>query len=148
MATITIRATKDPNDYDDTELQISSEYIDGLRTSIVACRNKDTKEWYIEDFTPFDNWLKRAMKRLNEPQLSPDWQKCARTLIAIVQAPLTSFTAEALEAELFSFREGGDDYYLVTAPSLPGLIAEGKSPEEALAIADDLIPVLLDLSRE
>ena len=44
--------------------------------------------------------------------------------------------------------EGEDGYYVVTVPSLPGCISQGKTKEEALENIKEAIELYLDVLQE
>jgi len=45
------------------------------------------------------------------------------------------------------FIEEGEEYFVATSDDLQGLVAEGKTVQEALEIAEDVAKVLLDLEK-
>ena len=45
------------------------------------------------------------------------------------------------------FIEEGEEYFVATSDDLQGLVAEGKTVQEAIEIAEDVAKVLLDLER-
>jgi predicted RNase H-like HicB family nuclease len=46
------------------------------------------------------------------------------------------------------FEEQGQEYFVATSNDLQGLVAEGNTVEEAVAIAEDLAHHLLELDRQ
>ena len=46
------------------------------------------------------------------------------------------------------FIEDGQEYFVATSDDLQGLVAEGKTVQEAIGIAEDVAKVLLDLEKE
>ncbi|MBS3026412.1 MAG: DUF1902 domain-containing protein [Dolichospermum sp. DET50] len=46
------------------------------------------------------------------------------------------------------FIEEGKEYFVATSDDLQGLVAEGKTVQEAIEIAADVAKVLLDLEKE
>lgn len=46
------------------------------------------------------------------------------------------------------FIEDGQEYFVATSDDLQGLVAEGKTVQEAIEIAEDVAKVLLDLEKE
>jgi predicted RNase H-like HicB family nuclease len=46
------------------------------------------------------------------------------------------------------FEEQGQEYFVATSDDLQGLVAEGNTVEEAVAIAEDLAHHLLELDRK
>ena len=45
------------------------------------------------------------------------------------------------------FIEEGEEYFVATSDDLEGLVAEGKTVQEAIEIAEDVAKVLLELER-
>ncbi|WP_019507309.1 type II toxin-antitoxin system HicB family antitoxin [Pleurocapsa sp. PCC 7319] len=45
------------------------------------------------------------------------------------------------------FEEQQKEYFVATSDEIQGLVAEGKTVEEAVAIAEDLARILLELDR-
>ena len=45
------------------------------------------------------------------------------------------------------FIEEGEEYFVATSDDLQGLVAEGKTVQEAIEIAEDVAKVLLELER-
>ncbi|MBD2182435.1 DUF1902 domain-containing protein [Planktothrix sp. FACHB-1355] len=45
------------------------------------------------------------------------------------------------------FIENGQEYFVATSDDLQGLVAEGKTVQEAIEIAEDVAKVLLDLEK-
>ncbi|HYW20737.1 MAG TPA: DUF1902 domain-containing protein [Nodularia sp. (in: cyanobacteria)] len=45
------------------------------------------------------------------------------------------------------FSEEGQDYFVATSDDIQGLVAEGKTLQEALEIAEDVAKVLLDMEK-
>ena len=45
------------------------------------------------------------------------------------------------------FEEQEEEYFVATSDEIQGLVAEGKTVEEAVAIAEDLARILLELDR-
>lgn len=45
------------------------------------------------------------------------------------------------------FEEQEEEYFVATSDEIRGLVAEGKTVEEAVAIAEDLARILLELDR-
>lgn len=45
------------------------------------------------------------------------------------------------------FEEQQQEYFVATSDEIQGLVAEGKTVEEAVAIASDLARILLELDR-
>ena len=45
------------------------------------------------------------------------------------------------------FEEQQQEYFVATSDEIQGLVAEGKTVEEAVAIAEDLARILLELDR-
>ncbi|MCL1469316.1 type II toxin-antitoxin system HicB family antitoxin [Argonema antarcticum] len=43
--------------------------------------------------------------------------------------------------------EDGQEYFVATSDDLEGLVAEGKTVQEAIEIAEDVAKVLLDLKK-
>jgi predicted RNase H-like HicB family nuclease len=46
------------------------------------------------------------------------------------------------------FIEQDQEYFVATSDDLQGLVAEGKTVQEAIEIAEDLAKVLLELEKE
>lgn len=46
------------------------------------------------------------------------------------------------------FLEDEQEYFLATSDDLQGLLAEGKTVQEAIEIAEDVAKVLLELEKE
>jgi predicted RNase H-like HicB family nuclease len=46
------------------------------------------------------------------------------------------------------FEEQGQEYFVATSDDIQGLVAEGNTVEEAVAIAEDLAHHLLELDRQ
>jgi predicted RNase H-like HicB family nuclease len=46
------------------------------------------------------------------------------------------------------FLEDEQEYFLATSDDLKGLLAEGKTVQEAIEIAEDVAKVLLELEKE
>ncbi|MFB2918391.1 MULTISPECIES: type II toxin-antitoxin system HicB family antitoxin [Aerosakkonema] len=46
------------------------------------------------------------------------------------------------------FIEDGQAYFVATSDDLQGLVAEGKTVQEAIEIAEDVAKVILDLEKE
>jgi predicted RNase H-like HicB family nuclease len=46
------------------------------------------------------------------------------------------------------FEEQGQEYFIATSDDIQGLVAEGNTVKEAVAIAEDLAHILLELDRE
>jgi predicted RNase H-like HicB family nuclease len=46
------------------------------------------------------------------------------------------------------FIEENQEYFVVTSDDLQGLVAEGKTVQEAIKIAEDVAKVLLELEKE
>ena len=46
------------------------------------------------------------------------------------------------------FEEQEEEYFVATSDDIQGLVAEGKTVEEALAIAEDLAHILLELDSQ
>lgn len=44
--------------------------------------------------------------------------------------------------------EDGQEYFIATSDDLQGLVAEGKTVQEAIEIAEDIVKILLDLEKE
>jgi predicted RNase H-like HicB family nuclease len=53
-----------------------------------------------------------------------------------------------IRLKIEKFIEGGEEYFLATSDDLQGLVAEGKTVQEAIEIAEDVAKVLLDLEIE
>ncbi|EAW43426.1 type II toxin-antitoxin system HicB family antitoxin, partial [Nodularia spumigena] len=45
------------------------------------------------------------------------------------------------------FTEDGQDYFVATSDDIQGLVAEGRTLQEALEIAEDVAQVLLDMEK-
>ncbi|MEM7760059.1 MAG: DUF1902 domain-containing protein [Cyanobacteria bacterium P01_A01_bin.40] len=45
------------------------------------------------------------------------------------------------------FEEQEEEYFVATSDEIQGLVAEGKTVEEAVAIAEDLARILLEMDR-
>ena len=46
------------------------------------------------------------------------------------------------------FKEQEEEYFVATSDEIQGLVAEGKTVEETVAIAEDLARILLELDRD
>ena len=46
------------------------------------------------------------------------------------------------------FEEEEEEYFVATSDEIQGLVAEGKTVEETVAIAEDLTRILLELDRD
>ncbi|MBD2384616.1 type II toxin-antitoxin system HicB family antitoxin [Cylindrospermum sp. FACHB-282] len=46
------------------------------------------------------------------------------------------------------FIEDGQEYFVATSDDLQGLVAEGKTVQEAIEIAEDIAKILLDLEKQ
>jgi len=53
-----------------------------------------------------------------------------------------------IRLEIEKFTEDGGEYFVATSKDLEGLVAEGKTLQEAIEIAKDVVKILLDLERE
>ena len=53
-----------------------------------------------------------------------------------------------IKLKIEKFIEDGEEYFLATSDDLQGLVAEGKTVQEAIEIAEDVAKVLLDLEKE
>ncbi|MGL5944174.1 MAG: type II toxin-antitoxin system HicB family antitoxin [Waterburya sp.] len=53
-----------------------------------------------------------------------------------------------IKLKIERFEEQGQEYFVATSDDLQGLVAEGNTVEEAVAIAEDLAHHLLELDRK
>lgn len=53
-----------------------------------------------------------------------------------------------IRLKIEKFLEDGQEYFVATSDDLQGLVAEGKTLQEAIEIAEDVAKILLDLERE
>lgn len=53
-----------------------------------------------------------------------------------------------IRLKIEKFIEDGQVYFVATSDDLQGLVAEGKTVQEAIEIAEDVAKVLLDLEKE
>ena len=53
-----------------------------------------------------------------------------------------------IKLKIEKFSEDQEEYFVATSDDLEGLVAEGKTIEEVLEIAQDVARVLLDLEKE
>ncbi len=53
-----------------------------------------------------------------------------------------------IRLKIEKFLEEGQVYFVATSDDLQGLVAEGKTVQEAIKIAEDVAKVLLDLEKE
>jgi predicted RNase H-like HicB family nuclease len=53
-----------------------------------------------------------------------------------------------IKLKIEKFEEQGKEYFLATSNELQGLVAEGKTIEEVIEIAEDVARVLLELEQE
>lgn len=53
-----------------------------------------------------------------------------------------------IKLKIERFEEQGQEYFVATSDDLQGLVAEGNTVEEAVAIAQDLAHLLLELERK
>ena len=54
----------------------------------------------------------------------------------------------SINLKIEKFNEKNNDYFIATSLDVPGLVAEADTIEEVLAIAADLVPLLLELGDE
>lgn len=53
-----------------------------------------------------------------------------------------------IKLKIERFMEKNEEYYVATSDDLQGLVAEGKTIEEVIEIAEDVARILLDLEKE
>jgi predicted RNase H-like HicB family nuclease len=53
-----------------------------------------------------------------------------------------------IRLKIEKFSEDDDEYFVATSDDLEGLVAEGKTIEEVIEIAQDVAKILLDLEKE
>ncbi len=53
-----------------------------------------------------------------------------------------------LRLKIEKFIEKNEEYFVATSEDLQGLVAEGKTIEEVIEIAQDVAKILLELERE
>lgn len=53
-----------------------------------------------------------------------------------------------IRLKIEKFTEDGEEYFLATSDDVQGLVAEGKTVQEAIEIAEDVAKVLLDLEKQ
>lgn len=53
-----------------------------------------------------------------------------------------------IKLKIEKFSEQEQEYFVATSDDLEGLVAEGETIEEAIAIAQDVAKVLLELQKE
>jgi predicted RNase H-like HicB family nuclease len=53
-----------------------------------------------------------------------------------------------IKLKIERFEEQGQEYFVATSDDLQGLVAEGNTVEETVAIAEDIAHILLELERE
>ncbi len=53
-----------------------------------------------------------------------------------------------IKLKIERFEEQEQEYFVATSDDLPGLVAEGNTVQEAVAIAEDLARHLLELDRQ
>lgn len=53
-----------------------------------------------------------------------------------------------IKLKIEKFSEDQEEYFVATSEDLEGLVAEGKTIEEVLEIAQDVAKILLDLEKE
>lgn len=68
------------------------------------------------------------------------------TLIFIDTVYITMKTLIKLKIE--QFEEQGKEYFVATSDELQGLVAEGETLDEVVAIAEDIARILLELEKE
>jgi predicted RNase H-like HicB family nuclease len=54
----------------------------------------------------------------------------------------------SISLKIEKFNENGKDYFIATSLDILGLVAEADTIDEVLAIAADLVPLLLELEDE
>jgi predicted RNase H-like HicB family nuclease len=53
-----------------------------------------------------------------------------------------------IKLKIEKFEEQGQEYFVATSDQLQGLVAEGETLEEVVAIAEDIAHILLELDQE
>lgn len=53
-----------------------------------------------------------------------------------------------IKLKIERFIEDGQEYFVATSDDLQGLVAEGKTIQEAIEIAEDVAQKLLDIEKE